>query len=205
MIDAAGMAPIQDWNVAGILAAMFNTNNFASLVSVNDPNTNDWQALLNGLTAFTNTTTGLEPIVISSGSPQAASIASGIESERMSQPGQYFHNLGDFLAVPQLAYESPFLDLTDTNVLTDAAYEIIPSQLLSLVRADSVGSVEPASGQVVFQFTGYDNESYYIESSPDLVNWTIVSTNTPVNGAMTVTNTPSGNGGAMYFRTVSAN
>ncbi len=204
--DAISMAPVADWKMAGVLAAMFNTNNFASLMSVNDPNTNDWQALLDGLTAFTNTTAGLEPIVISSNSPQAAIIASAIESERMSQTAQYFHNLGDFLATPQLAYESPFLDLTDTNYfLTDAAYEIIPGQLLQLLRADSVGLAVSASGQVIFQFTGDDSQSYAIEASTDLVNWTSISTNSPVNGVFTFTNSTAANAGQQFFRSVLMN
>lgn len=200
--DAISMAPVQDWNLVGILAPMFNTNNFASLVSVNDPNTNDWQSLLDGLTAYTNTTDGLEPIIISSNSPQAAFIANAIESERMNQPAGFFHGLGDILATPQLTLDSPFLDVTNTNFLSDEAYEIIPSQLLSLLRADSVGSAVSASGRVIFQFTGDDSQSYAIEESSDLVNWTSISTNNPVNGAFTFTNSSPVNTGPQFFRSV---
>jgi hypothetical protein len=124
----------------------------------------------------------------------------------MYEPTGYFVSLGDILATPQLSTQSPFLNLTDTNNLTDAEYEAIPSQLLSLLRMDSIGSATATTNsQVVFQFTGYDNEAYLIESSPDLVNWTIVSTNSPVNGIITVTNTPSASAGGLFYRTVSAN
>ncbi|HTV62635.1 MAG TPA: hypothetical protein VMH30_08715, partial [Verrucomicrobiae bacterium] len=204
LADAANMAPVEDWDVVGILAAMFNTNNFASLVSVNEPNTNAWQALLDGLTALTNTLE-FPPILISSNSPQAAIIANGIESTRLGQPAHFFHDLGDFLATPQLSVQSPFLNLAATNLLTDEDYEIIPSQLLSLLRADSFGSVVSANGQTVFQFTGDDSQSYLIEASPDLVNWTIISTNQPVNGVFTFTNLAAPNAGTEFYRSVLMN
>jgi hypothetical protein len=202
--DAFNMAPAQDWKIAGILAAMFNTNSFSSLMSVNDPSTNDWQDALDGLVAVTNSTPA-EFLDISSDSPQASIIASAIEAQRMGELTGNFVNLGDVLATPQLSVQSPFLDLSSSNNITDEEYEAIPSQLLSLLRVDSIGSAAMASGQVIFQFTGYDNESYLIESSPDLVNWTIISTNTPVNGIITVTNTPSANAGGLFYRTVSSN
>ncbi len=204
LADAASMAPVQDWDVVGILAAMFNTNNFASLVSVNDRNTNDWQVLMDGLTALTNTLE-FQPILISSNSPQAAIIANGIESTRLGQPAQFFHGLGDFLATPQLTVQSPFLNLAATNLLTDEDYEVIPSQLLSLLRADSFGSVGAANGQTVFQFTGDDSQSYLIETTSDLVNWTIVSTNSAVYGVFSFTNSPAPNTKAEFYRSVLVN
>jgi len=203
--DAFSMAPVQDWKTAGILAAMFNTNSLSSLISVNDPNTNDWLDALNGLVAVTNSTPA-EFLDISSDSPQASAITSAIQAKRMSEPTGYFVNLGNILATPQLSVQSPYLNLSNSNNITDEEYEAIPSQLLSLLRVDSIGSAAATSnGQVIFQFTGYDNESYFIESSPDMVNWTIVGTNSPVNGIITVTNTPSANAGALFYRTVSAN
>ncbi|HEY1661483.1 MAG TPA: hypothetical protein VGI03_03625 [Verrucomicrobiae bacterium] len=201
MADATNMAPVQDWNVVGILAAMFNTNNFTSLVSVNDPNTNDWLDVLDGLMAVTNSTPA-EFLDISADSPQASTIVSAIQALRMNQPAGYFLNLGDILATPQLSMQSPFLDLAATSNITDEEYEAIPSQLLSLLRVDSVGTAVSASGQVVFQFTGDDSQSYAIEASSDLVNWTSISTNNPVNGVFTFTNSPSVNGGAQFFRSV---
>jgi hypothetical protein len=202
--DAYMMAPVQDWKIAGILAAMFNTNSFSSLISVNDPNTNDWMDALDGLTAVTNSTPA-EFLEISSDSPQASAIANAIQAQRMSEYAGSFASLGDILATPELSVQSPFLNLSSSNNITDEEYEAIPGQLLSLLRVDSIGSVtSTANGQVVFQFTGYDNEPYLIESSPDLVNWSIVSTNSPVNGTITVTNTPSANAGMLFYRTVSS-
>ncbi len=146
--NATAMAPVQDRHLASLLAFMFNTNDFRSLVSVNNPDPNAWLGLLDGLTALTNPTSGqFDPIIISSNSPQASIIASAIQISRSGQPNQFFRDAGDVLATPQLAEQSPFLSgLNPTNQITDEAYEMIPSQLLSLVRADSIGSVAPANG-----------------------------------------------------------
>ena len=202
--DAAAMAPVQDRHLASLLAFMFNTNGFRSLVSVNNPDPNAWLGLLDGLTALTNPTSGqFVPIIISSNSPQASIIAGGIQTSRSGQPNQFFRDAGDVLATPQLAEQSPFLrGLNPTNQISDEAYEMIPSQLLSLVRADSIGSVAPANGQTVFQFTGYDGHSYAIEFSSDLVSWASVSTNNPANGILTFTNLPPVNASPQFFRSV---
>jgi len=202
--DAAAMAPVQDRHLASLLAFMFNTNDFRSLVSVNNPDPNAWLGLLDGLTALTNPTSGqFVPIIISSNSPQASIIAGAIQTSRSGQPNQFFRDAGDVLATPQLAEQSPFLSgLNPTNQITDEAYETIPSQLLSLVRADSIGSVAPANGQMVIQFTGYDGHSYAIEASSDLVNWPSVATNYPVNGIFTITNPPPIDASPQFYRSV---
>ena len=202
--NATAMAPVQDRHLASLLAFMFNTNDFRSLVSVNNPDPNAWLGLLDGLTALTNPTSGqFDPIIISSNSPQASIIAGAIQISRSGQPNQFFRDAGDVLATPQLAEQSPFLSgLNPTNQITDEAYEMIPSQLLSLVRADSIGSVAPTNGQIVFQFTGYDGHSYAVEFSSDLVSWAIVSTNNPANGILTFTNPPPVNASAQFYRSV---
>jgi hypothetical protein len=196
--DAANSAPVQDWHLASLLASLFNTNNFTSLFRVNDPNPNDWQGLLNGLTALTNGNAEIDPVLISSNSPQAVLIAAALESERAAEPGQMFADVGDILATPQLAEQSPFLNESNTNNLTDAACEIIPSQLLSLLRTDSIGSITLTNSQPVVQFTGYDGHPYAIQISSDLVNWTSISTNFPVGGVITFTNLGTQNVNQFY-------
>jgi hypothetical protein len=76
---------------------------------------------------------------------------------------------------------------------------------LSLLRADSVGSVASASGLMTIQFTGSDGHTYAVEVSPDLVNWTRVSTNCPVGDAFNFTNSPALNGSAQFYRSVLLN
>jgi len=199
--DAVNSLPVQDWHLASLLASMFNTNNFTSLFRVNDPNQNDWQGLLNGLTALTNGDAEIDPILISSNSPQAVLIAAALESERAAEPGQMFADVGDILATPQLAEQSPFLNGANTNNLTDAACEIIPSQLLSLLRTDSIGSIALMNSQPVVQFTGYDGHPYAIQVSSDLVNWTSISTNFPVGGVITFTS-PGMQNANQFYRSV---
>jgi hypothetical protein len=200
--DAAAMAPVQDWHLASVLASLFNTNNFTTLFRVNNPNPNDWQGLLNGLTALTNDNSEVNPVLISSNSPQASLIASAIQSERALQPGQMFRDVGDVLATPQLAEQSPFINGANTNTFTDAACEIIPSQLLSLLRSDSIGSIALMNRQPVVRFTGYDGHPYAIQTSSDLVNWTSIGTNCPVNGAFSFTNSTPLNATSQFYRSI---
>jgi hypothetical protein len=196
------MAPVQDWHLASLLTSLFNTNNLATLFRVNNPDPNAWQGLLNGLTALTNTPDQFDSILISSNSSQASVIANAIQSERVAQPGQFFSDVGDILATPQLAEQSPFLTGLNTNIISDADYEIIPSQLLSLLRADSVGSIALMNSQMIVQFTGYDGHAYAIQTSSDLVNWVSISTNCPVNGAFSFTNPAMLNSNQQFYRSV---
>jgi hypothetical protein len=200
--DAAAMSPMQDWRLASLLASLFNTNNFTSLFRVNNPNPNAWQGLLNGLTALTNIPDEFDSVLISSNSSQASAIANAIQSERAVQPRQIFSDVGDILATPQLAEQSPFLTGVDTNIISDANYEIIPSQLLSLLRADSTGSIGLMNSQPVVQFTGYDGHPYAIQTSSDLVNWVSISTNYPVNGVFSFTNSTTLNTNQQFYRSV---
>jgi hypothetical protein len=181
---------------------LFNTNNLASLFSVNNPAPNAWQGLLDGLTGSTNIPAQFNSVLISSNSSQASAIANAIESERISKPGQFFSDVGDILATPQLAEQSPFLVGASSNIVSDADYEIIPSQLLSLLRADSVGSVSLINSQPLMQFTGYDGHAYAIQMSSDLMNWVSISTNCPVNGVLSYTNTIMLNANQEFYRSV---
>jgi hypothetical protein len=199
--DAAAMAPVQDWHLASLLASLLNTNDLRSVPSVNNPDPNTWLVLLNGLTAWTNMLSDqFDAVVISSNSPQASIIANAIQSVRINQPGQFFRDVGDILATPQLTEQSPFLNLGSD--ISDEAYEIIPSQLLSLLRADSIGSIAPVNGQRVVQFTGYDGHAYAIEVSSDLINWVSISTNCPVNGMFGFTNSAAPNANQQFYRSV---
>ena len=218
--DAAAMAPVQDWHLVGLLASLFNTNNLASLISVNNPDPNAWRVTLNGMTVLTNISSDvqirfpvfppqLSALVISSNALQAAMIANAIQSARNSQPGQFFPDIGDILTIPQLTVVSPYLNVSSaiqiTNGISDEAYEAIPSQLLPLLRTDSLGSVMTANGQRVIQFTGYDGHDYALEFSTNLVNWTSISTNSPAGGVLNFTNEPAPGGNVQFYRSVLLN
>jgi hypothetical protein len=198
--DAAAMAPVQDWQLASLLATTFNTNDLRSLLSVNNPNPNAWQSLFDGLTAWTNDGSGgFSTITISSNSVQASILANAIETARASQPGQTFGNVGTVLSVPELTTTSPWLNLPDATI-SDEVYEAIPSQLLPLLRTDSFGAAIATNGQTFVQFTGYDGHDYAIETSPDLVHWTAITTNCPVNGVFNFPIAPSMGGDQQFYR-----
>ncbi len=201
--DAAAMAPVQDWHLASLFTSLLNTNNFTLLFHVNNPSPNAWQGLLNGLTASTNIPDQSDFVLISSNSSQASLIANAIQSERVAQPGQSFSDVGDILAVHELGDQSPFLaGLDANNGVSDAAYEIIPSQLLSLLRADSSGLVALTNSLPHVQFTGYDEHPYAIQVSSDLLNWVNISTNYPLNGIVNVTNSIMLNSNQEFYRSI---
>ncbi len=214
--DAVAMAPVQDWHLASLLAFLMNTNDLQSLFSVNNPNPTAWLNLFNGLTAMTNDLSdaqiasgiapGFDSLVISSNSSQASFLVNTIRSAQAGQSGGYFHDVGDILAIFQLTQQSPYLNWNDSvqqqGGISDAAYEIIPGQLLPLLRADSVGSLVSTNGQITAQFSGYDNHTYAVEASSNLVDWARISTNRSVNGGFGFTNVTPANASRQFYRSV---
>jgi hypothetical protein len=187
--------PVRDWSLAALIASLLNTNPLAQLLSINNPGTNAWLAVLDGLNVITNSSSdsqlaaGQAPqfsvLTVASNSPQAESVETSIFTTRSNNGGAY-RSLGELLASPALSLSSPWLNQSTAmqlkRGLTDEAYECLPAQLLARVRPDSVGELATAAGGCRVQFTGWDAWAYVVESSPDLVNWIPVSTNNPVNG-----------------------
>ena len=214
--DAVAMAPVRDRHLVSLLAPVFNPNNPRTLFSVNNPNPDAWMTLLDGLTVLTNdlpdnqldyfSVLQFDSLVISSNSPQASAIADAIQSARAARPGQFFRDIGDVLATQPLAEQSPFLNWNDAVQqrfgISDEAYEIIPSQLLPFLRADSIGSIASTGGPMPVQFTGYDGYAYAIQVSSNLVDWTVCSTNYPVNGTFGLTNFAAPDDGPRFYRSV---
>jgi alpha-L-arabinofuranosidase len=60
----------------------------------------------------------------------------------------------------------------------------------------------PASNQFVFQLQGQPGTPYILESSPDLMNWTIVSTNLLVGNTLNITNLISSGSPQQFWRAV---
>jgi len=190
-----------------VLASMLNTNSPHQLLSVNTTDTNAWLATIDGLTVLTNISSDLDllggtfpqfdTLLITSDSTAAQSLVQSIEATRALQSSGVFRSLGDLFATPELSLDSPWLDqssdLKRIRGITDAAYEILPSQLLSRVRADSVGSITPADSGLRVRFTGYDSYPYAVESSTNLINWIGVNTFYPTNGAFEFSVAPTSN------------
>ena len=178
---------------------------------------NAWAVQFNGFNVLSNTLPDFianfgitlptfNTFTISSNSPPAALLASAIQSYRGSQPNLLYHGIGDLLAIPQLSQQSPYLNWNDAkqqiNGINDAAYEAIPSQLLPLLRADSIGTMLNTNSQPQLQFSGYDGHAYAVQASADLVNWTSIATNSPVNGSFTLPLPTSPANAAQFYRTL---
>jgi len=201
--DAALSLPTNDWRLASAWVQWVNTNDLASLLSINNPDPDAWAARLDGLTALTNSgSAGLVTLPIASNSPPAGFIAQAIQNARANTSpalgpifaNHVFSTPGDLLATPELSIASPFLNLAgmtqspSANGITDAAMEALPTQLLPLLRADSIGQIIPANGQLQLSFSGYDGHAYAIETSSNLIDWSPISTNSPTDGKFTTTN-----------------
>jgi hypothetical protein len=109
-----------------------------------------------------------------------------------------------FLSVPELSSASPWLNLTGSQVnygLNDEAYEMLPSQLLSLVRADPVVRVTRSGQSIELRCTALDGYAYRVEGSTNFTNWATVSEpHYTTNGVFTLTVPASGE--PQFFRAV---
>ncbi|HLH53990.1 MAG TPA: hypothetical protein VKY92_10290, partial [Verrucomicrobiae bacterium] len=182
MGDALFTAPTNDWHLVGTLNGLFNTNSPSQLLSANQKGAQSWEAVLNGMTVLSNVSPSeIDPLVMAGNSPQAALIAGAILNNKNSQPQRLFQNVGDILSTPELSMASPWLN--STNLLTDEAIEILPSQLLPLLRSDSVVSPIFVPGSLVLQFSGDDSYSYVVQVSTNLFDWVTFSTNQPAGGS----------------------
>ena len=86
--------------------------------------------------------------------------------------------------------------------ITDEAYEAIPSQLLPLLRADSVGYAVQNGGRLQIQFSGSDGLAYAVQVSPNLVKWRTLSTNYPVGGVFRFVEIPPPGAPHRFYRSV---
>ena len=213
--DAQRSRPVRDWSLAATIASLLNTNAPQQLLSINNPDTNAWLDVLDGLSVLTNvlshtqllanTPAQFDSLIVTSNSAQAESVVASIFATRAGQSGGIFRSVGAILASPALSLASPWLSQSSSmqlqRGLTDEAYECLPAQLLSLVRADSIGVISSVSGGSQIQFTGFDGYAYAVECSTNLMQWTTVSTNYPTNGVFTVTD-DSASAGQRYYRSV---
>jgi len=155
--------PTNDWLLADIFTTALNDNAARGLLSVNQTNLAAWSAVLSAVTVVSNnipdgsislasiprySTNLLEP-----SSPQLYKIVDSIMQARARYPNGRFDAAGDVLSAPALTVESPFLntapELQQKAALTDADYERIPQQILSLLKADEPRLVVYAYGQAL--------------------------------------------------------
>jgi hypothetical protein len=205
--------PTNDWRMVELLASLFNTNDVCTLTSVNSINVDAWIATLNGLTVLSNNDAHpqlydvptFDSIVIAPGAPQISSVVDGINRASQVQRAHYFENLSSFFTVPELSVASPWLNLSTPDQLqwglTDEAYEALPSQLLSRVRVDPIGTATRVGNSIELRFTAFDGYAFRVEGSTNLSTWTTVSgPHYSTNGVFTLTLPTSS--GPQFFRAV---
>ena len=160
--------PTNDWAILELFTTAPNDNAARGLLSVNQTNRAAWAAVLSGIWVLSNTapaTVALNSrpqymdLWIDPATWQLDAIVGGINARRAPLPStnnlpeRYFNRLGDILSVPELTIASPFLNRTGPAMLerglTDAAYERIPQQILSLLKEDSPRMVTYAYGQAL--------------------------------------------------------
>jgi hypothetical protein len=71
-----------------------------------------------------------------------------------------------------------------------------------LLRPDSIGSVRQSGGTLQVQFTGADGYAYAMQTSSNLLIWTPVTTNHPVNGSFNFLDTPPPGSPRRFYRSV---
>jgi hypothetical protein len=78
----------------------------------------------------------------------------------------------------------------------------VDSVQLNASAAPSVAvvSASPRSGSFVLQLSGLSGQSYWIETSTNLVNWTKVSTNVLTYSSATISNTISSGSSHQFWR-----
>jgi hypothetical protein len=186
--DALYMAPTNDWQLVSRLAPLFNTNDVRSLVTVNQDTPGSWSSLLDGLLVVTNPAPGeMDSLTISSNSSLARAVGQALAANQAVQHNGLFAGLGDILATPELSVASPWLT-NSAGGIDDRSVELIPSQLLSRLRPDSWGSVKAGNPgeRSELIFNGFDDYTYSVQRTTNLVNWTPLGTFTPTNGSFSV-------------------
>ena len=184
--DAVGNRPVSDRFLFEHFTVAPNPNATRGQLSMNNNELAAWSAVISGVqnlhSALTDgdfrdsrllsrlASTAIPPAGGAGGNSPLGLVVEAINRTRANKalfPAQTFTNLGNLLAVPELTTSSPFLttnltttisDIQHQRGLTDAAYERIPQQIMSLLRGDddprfviyAYGqSLMPAPGSIV--------------------------------------------------------
>ena len=204
--------PTNDWNIATIFFSLWNTNNPSHLFSVNQTSASDWADIFNGMTVLSNSTpsfsrtppTVFETNTIDSNSPQVQLLVDGITRTKSNRSPPYFIRTGDLLATPELTTASPWLDFSDEVArwftLSDEALEIIPEQLLPLLRSDPILSLRWVDGQFHAQAMAFPGYWYALENSSDLHCWKVLATQFAQGEMFQFSEALDAGGGAGFYR-----
>jgi len=203
--------PTNDWRLVSALVSLWSTNDPRALGSINETSAVAWGNVLHGITVLSNLPLAdllsppeFEVLTMASNSPQAALIAEGINRTRSGCLPQYFPELGDLFATPELSTASPWLDRSgDISLifeLNDEAYEAMPAQLLSRVRADPVGQITAQGDQLRIRFRSFPGNPYAVEVSGNLRDWQAVHTGFSADGTVEFLDSASPGPGQKFYR-----
>jgi hypothetical protein len=161
--------PTNDWSLLELFTTAVSANATRGLLSVNQTNQAAWSAVLSGVMVMSNTSPNANPptnvsvAIIQPNSRELRTIVDGINQTRSTMSNGVFNHLGEFLATPELSFNSrsgrisPYL----TNILSlyyrqpesvkvsDQVFERIPEMILGLVREDHPGYVVYTYGQAL--------------------------------------------------------
>jgi hypothetical protein len=150
--------PTNDWQLLELFTVAPNDNAARGLLSVNQTNEAAWAAVLCGVTVLTNNQANPQPKSIPTyghlliepntpNTPQFTNIVYNINTNRLARGGT-FRFLGEVLSSPALTVSSPYLNTTNSLYgISDAGYERIPQQILSLLKEDEPYVVIYSYGQ----------------------------------------------------------
>jgi len=144
--DFVHSTPTNDFRLFDLFTTAFNDNASRGQLSVNQTNIAAWSAVLSGTPVLTNDIPGAVAIIEPAGAynnfntnlyPPVAKIVAGLNRTRQTtQPGGKFDHIGGVLFTPELTVQSPYIN-NGNNAVSDAVYERIPLEILSLLRNDS--------------------------------------------------------------------
>lgn len=161
----------------------------------------------------------LTVLTVRSNSPQVLHLMDAIEAARQARPRQRFHALAELLAVADLSVDrlqvndglpagSPFLrlasfdplhDLQQRAGLSDAAYEILPAQVLERLRNDLETTVTLGDSAVGLEITVWPGYRYSVQASADLEEWSTITAPILVADSPWVVSLPVQPGGGPWF------
>lgn len=156
--------PTNDWRLLDLFTAAIHPNATRGRLSINQTNVAAWSAVFSGLrgSVLVNTDPFWNPVEtnLSPASVDIPALGANapllrlVEGINRTRGNRTFRHLSDFMAVPELTINSPFLPGDDGSVrrsrdyfATDADWEKIPQQILSLVKVGEPRYVIYAWGQ----------------------------------------------------------
>jgi hypothetical protein len=161
--------PIADRYLLDVFTTVLNDNAARGRLPINQDGLAAWSALFSGMVTLSNSSAlrpNYVPVIIQPAGyydpfdaaswPPLVQMVEGINATRNNTnlfPNGTFNSLGDILAVPELTESSPFLnrstDYRLARTITDAAYEWLPQQMLSLLQLGEPRFVIYAYGQAL--------------------------------------------------------